>query len=55
VVTASDGTKATAAGNATSADVVFAASGASVSFTVQAINTKGSGEVSPASAVVTVP
>lgn len=55
VIKASDGTQTTAAAGATSKAVVFEEAGASVTFTVQAINAKGAGVVSNPSAAVTVP
>lgn len=55
VIKASNGTSTTSAAGTTSKAVVFAAAGASVTFTVQAINAKGSGVTSAASGAVTVP
>jgi hypothetical protein len=55
VIRASDGTSTTATALEVSKAVVFAAAGASVTFTVQAINLIGPGAISAASAAVTVP
>lgn len=55
VVKASDGTSVNAAAGSTSQVVTFAASGGSVTFTVQAVNGLGSGVVSAPSAQVTIP
>lgn len=55
LITASDGSSFTSNAGTTSKACVFAAAGASVTFTVQAINAKGSGVVSAPSAAVTVP
>lgn len=54
-VTASDGTSVQAAGDATSADLLFAEAGAEVTATAQATNDAGPGAVSAPSNSVTVP